>query len=190
VNRSSTSKLGLRQLTVIALIGVMILVAKTVLRMPIKVSGHGGVLWIAALLVGRTAVNYRAAATLMGLIGGVLVAILLPSDTLMLLTVAKYVLPGIVIDVLAPSFGQRFDGVFPAMVTGAAAHASKVLVDLIEGVIAGLPGGVLFAGFTVTLLLHIAFGALGGLIAAFVLRALIRAGVPQLSDLAEPGGVE
>jgi hypothetical protein len=184
-----TSKLGVRRMTVIALVAVMILVAKMVLRMPIKVSGHAGVLWIAALLIGRAVVRYPGAATLMGLLGGTLVAVFAPADAAMFFTVAKYMLPGLVIDVLAPLLGERFDLLLPAIISGSAAHASKVLVDLMQGLAAGLSGSVLMAGLTVELLLHIAFGALGGLVAALVLRALIRAQIPQLVEVADRGDV-
>ena len=169
-------------MTVIALVAVLVLVAKTVLRVPIKVSGHAGVLWIAALMIGRSAVRYPAAATIMGLIGGTLVAVFQPSDAGSLFTVLKYVLPGIALDLLAPLVGGRFDHVVPAMISGAAAHATKVLVDVVQGLVAGIPGPLLYAGLTVSLALHIAFGALGGLIAAQIVGILIRAQVPQMAS--------
>jgi ABC-type thiamin/hydroxymethylpyrimidine transport system permease subunit len=179
----TTSRFTTGQLTVIALVAVLVVIAKTVLRLPISVSGHGGVLWIAALIVGRAAVRRPGAATLMGFLGGMLVAIMQPSDAGMLLAVAKYVIPGIILDVLAPLFGDRFDRVPFAMLAGAAAHAGKVLVDVVQGYMAGLRGPLLVAGITSELLLHIAFGALGGLIAALLLRTLLRAGLPQFAGL-------
>jgi hypothetical protein len=169
-------------MTVIALVAVLVLVAKTVLRMPIKVSGHAGVLWIAALMVGRSAVRYPAAATIMGLIGGTLVAIFQPSDAGSLFTVLKYVLPGMMLDLLAPLVGGRFNHVVPAMIAGAAAHATKVLVDVVQGLVAGITGPLLYAGLTVSLVLHIVFGALGGLVAAQIVGILIRAQIPQMAD--------
>jgi ABC-type thiamin/hydroxymethylpyrimidine transport system permease subunit len=169
-----------RELTTIALVAVLVLVAKTVLRMPIKVSGHAGVLWIAALIVGRYVVRRPGAATLMGFIGGTLIAIFQPGDAGAMFTVAKYVLPGLVLDVLAPLLDDRFDRAIPAMLAGGLAHASKVAVDLVEGHIAGLRGPLLFTGLTISLVLHIAFGALGGLVAALALRTLIKAEVPQV----------
>jgi ABC-type thiamin/hydroxymethylpyrimidine transport system permease subunit len=174
-------------MTVIALVAVMIVVAKAVLRLPIKVPGHAGVLWIAAMLVGRAAVRRPGSATLMGLVGGTLVAFLSPSDAGILFAVAKYVLPGIVIDLLSPLFGDHLERIPYAMVVGAAAHASKVLVDTAQSLVAGVTGPLLVAGLTTTLLLHIAFGALGGLLAALLLKSLIKAGVPQLAPLAQGG---
>jgi len=175
-------------MTVIALVAVMVLVAKTVLRMPIKVSGHAGVLWIAALMVGRSAVRYPIAATLMGLIGGTLVAVFQPSDSGSLFTVLKYVLPGLTLDLLIPLVGGRFDHVVPAMIAGGAAHATKVVVDLAQGIVAGISGPLLYAGITVSLALHIAFGALGGLIAAKIVGVLVRAQVPQMADVRDRDG--
>ncbi|NTU71489.1 MAG: hypothetical protein HGB10_06685 [Coriobacteriia bacterium] len=192
MSRSQTSKLGVREMTVIALVAVLILIAKSVLRMPIKLPGHAGVLWIAALIVGRSVVRYPGAGALMGLLGGTLVAIFQPSDAAIFFTIAKYVLPGLVLDALAPLFGQRFDQFLPAIVAGALAHSAKVAVDLVQGWAAGLTGAVLATGITLQLVLHIAFGALGGLVAALILRTLIRAQIPQLAGIAEsaaPPGV-
>lgn len=183
MSRFTTSKIGTRQMTVIALVAVLMLIAKMSLRLPIKVSGHGGVLWIAALLVGVAVVRRPGAATLMGLVGGTLVAIFQPADAAAFFTVAKYVLPGLVLDVLAPLLDYRFDHMLPAIFAGAAAHGSKVLVDVLQSMAAGLSGSVLMAGVTMELLLHIAFGALGGLVGALVLRVLIRARIPQLAEI-------
>jgi hypothetical protein len=175
-------------MTVIALVAIMILVGKTVLRIPIRVSGHSGVLWIAALVIGRGVVRRPGAATLMALIGGVLVAMMQPSDAGFFFTVAKYVAAGVVLDVLTPLLGGRLDHLLPAVVAGAAAHAAKVSVDLLQGVAAGVPGPVLALGLTAELALHIGFGALGGFVGALVLRALIRARIPQLRGVIDEGG--
>ncbi len=188
MTKLNTHKIPIRDLTVITLVAVLVLVSKSVLRMPIKVPGHAGVLWIAALMVGRSAVRYPFSATLMGLLGGTLVALMQPSDAGPVFTVLKYVLPGMVLDVIVVPLGGRFDQVLPAMFAGAAAHATKVVVDVGQSLVAGITGPLLFAGLTVSLVLHIAFGALGGLIAAKIVGLLIRARVPQMIDPAGRGG--
>jgi hypothetical protein len=177
--------IGASDLTVIALVGVLILVGKTALRFGIALSGHGGVLWIAALIVGRSVVRRRWAGTMMGLTGGLLVAFLSPGTDGML-NVAKYVLPGLTLDLLMPLFGQRLDRAAPAAIAGAAAHATKVLVDVFVGVIAGLSPALIFVGLGLNVTLHVGFGALGGILAAGVLVALHRARIPQLRYLDEP----
>jgi hypothetical protein len=174
--------------TVIALVAVMILVGKTVLRFPIHLSGHAGVLWIAALLIGRGVVRRRGAATMMGLVGGLLVGFVQPNDAGLLFTVAKYVVCGAALDVLTPLLGGRLDRLLPAVVAGATAHAAKVAVDLVQGLVAGVPASVLAPGLTVDLVLHIGFGVLAGLIAVFVLRALTVARIPQLAALEAEAG--
>ena len=188
MSRPGANRPTVQDMTVIALVAVLVLISKTVLRMPIKVSGHAGVLWIAALMVGRSAVRYPIAATLMGLLGGTLVAIFQPSDAGPLFTVFKYLMPGMVLDVLVLPLGGRFEKMVPAMVVGAAAHSTKVLVDVAQGLVAGITGPVLYMGLTVSLLLHIAFGALGGLIAAKIVEVLLRAQIPQMVGPRGRGG--
>lgn len=186
--KSSTQSRGLKaaDITVIALVAVLILLGKTVLRFGIQLSGHGGVLWIAALVVGRGVVRRRWAATMMAAVGGLLVAFLSPG-TDGFLNVLKYVLPGLTLDLLTPLFGNRLDRVVPATIAGAAAHATKVLVDIIPGLVAGLSTPVILAGIGVNVIPHLAFGALGGMIGAFVLIALHRAHIPQLAYLDNEG---
>lgn len=180
-------RIPVADMTVIALVGVMILVGKTVLRMPIQLSGHAGVLWIAALIIGVGVVRRPGAATLMALVGGLLVAFAQPSDSGLFFGVAKYVIPGMILDGLAPLLGRRFDRIVPAVAAGALAHAGKVAVDLVQSLIAGLPMSYIAVGLTADTVLHIAFGALGGLLAALVLRTLMRARIPQLAGLADEG---
>ena len=186
MSRRPNARIAIADMTVIALVGVMILVGKSLLRIPISVSGHAGVLWIAALVIGRGVVRRPGAATLMALVGGVLVAVMQPNDSGFFFAVAKYVVPGMLLDLLVPLLGGRLDRIVPAVVAGAAAHAGKVAVDLVQGLAAGVPTAVLALGLTASTALHIAFGALGGLLGALVLRGLMRARIPQLVDLAQP----
>lgn len=171
-------------ITVIALVSVMMLIGKTVLRVPINIPGHAGVIWIASMIVGRGAIRKPGAATVMGLIGGLLVAFAQPNDGGLFFTVAKYALVGFTLDMLAPLVG-RFDRIVPAVFAGAVAHGSKVAIDVIQDFVFGLPTWWIVTDLTKNLVLHIAFGALGGLLGALILQALIRARIPQLRDVSE-----
>lgn len=175
-------------LTVIALIGVAIVVGKTVLRLPIHLPGHSGIFWIAAMIVGRRIVRFNGAATMMGLVGGILVAIIQPSDGGFFFAVAKYVCAGVVLDLFTPLVAGRLDRLVPGILAGALAHTGKVVVDVAQSFAAGLPPSVIAAGLTIDTVAHIAFGALGGLIGVTILRTLVRARIPQLASLgdAEP----
>jgi len=186
MSRRPDARIAIADMTVIALIGVTMLVGKTLLRMPISVSGHAGVLWTAALVIGRGVVRRPGSAVLMGAVGGMLIAVFQPSDGGFFFAVAKYVAAGAVLDIMAPLVGERLDRIAPAVVAGALAHTGKVAVDLVQGIVAGVTAPVLAAGLTAETLLHIGFGALGGLIGALVLRALIRARIPQLAGIADP----
>ena len=179
----SSNGIPVAEMTVFALVAVMMLLAKTITRMPIKTSGHSGLLWIAALVIGRGVARQRWAATLMGVVGGLLVAIFQPTHAGLLLDAAKYIVPGIVLDLLYPLLG-RLDRVVPAMFAGAIAHASKVAVDVLQAIVVHLGDrtAAYWALYTLarSTVGHVLFGALGGLLGALVLKALIRAKIPQL----------
>ena len=186
--RSGASRgIPVAEMTVFALVAVMMLLAKFMTRMPIKLPGHSGLLWMAALVIGRGVVKRPTAATLMGVVGGVLVAMFEPTRSGPFLVAAKYIVPGIVLDLLYPLLGS-LDRLVPAVFAGAIAHTSKVGVDVVEQIVLHL--GDRTASFWALYTLahdtvgHIVFGALGGMLGAFVLKALIRAKIPQLRDRA------
>lgn len=175
------------EITVMALVGVFILVGKVLLRMPVKTSGHAGVLWIAALIIGRGVVRRPGAATIMAFVGGALIVMFFPNASGLFFPILKYVVPGMVLDVLAWAFGDRLYRIGPAIFTGAVAHVSKIPIDYLELVLKGIPAAIRNVQISADTVLHIGFGALGGLIGALVLKALIRARIPQLRDLPSEG---
>ena len=64
------------QLVLLALFAALIVVAKISLRLPIQLSGHSGLFWMAIMVVGAGIVNKRGAASLIGLTSGILAAFL------------------------------------------------------------------------------------------------------------------
>ncbi len=191
VSKPAPRGIAVADITVIALVAVMIVLGKTITRIPISVSGHGGVLWIAALVIGRAIVRRPWAGTLMGVVGGLLVVMFQPSEAGPLFGALKYIVPGMVLDGLYPLLG-RFDQAVPAMLAGAAAHLSKVVVDFVQSfLLAGANSNaakIALVTLATETLGHLLFGILGGLLAAFVLKALIRAKIPQLRGRPEEGG--
>ena len=176
--------LTLRDRVVIALVSTLIIVAKFYLRLPLHTPGHTGFFWMALLIVGIGVIKRPGAGTLIGLLTGVLATIFLPSQQGILVFV-KYFTPGVVADVLWMVFRGGFDRYAIAVVVGASANAAKLLASYLLGMLLGIPAGYLALGVGLAATTHVVFGALGGLIGAYILQRLERAGIPGTSPAEE-----
>ena len=168
--------LSLRSRVIIALVAALIVSAKFFFRVPLHVPGHSGFFWMALLLIGVAIVGKPPAGTLIGLISGVLATFVISGSQGMFVGI-KYLVPGIVVDLLFVLLGGALDRYPVAMVVGAAANASKLAAAYLFGLVAGAPAGYLALGLGAASVSHIVFGALGGLIAAYVINRLGKAGI-------------
>ena len=64
--------LTLRDLLLIALVAALCMLAKQLLRLPVNVPGHSGVLWVALFVICRGLVDKRGTGVLLGLVAGLL----------------------------------------------------------------------------------------------------------------------
>jgi hypothetical protein len=168
--------LPLRARLAIALVAALIVAGKFYLRLPIHVPGHSGVIWMALLIAGVGIVGRPWAGTLIGLLSGALATFFLPGKEGLLVGV-KYLVPGVMVDILLPLMGRRLDRYIVAIVIGAAAHASKLAASYLMGLAAGISQDYLALGIGLAATLHVGFGALGGALGAVVLKLLRTAGV-------------
>jgi hypothetical protein len=172
-----------REIVLIALVSALIIASRALLRLPLHIPGHSGVLWMAFLIVGRGLVRRPTAGTLIGLVTGVVAVALVPGKE-GVLTAVKYIVPGITVDLITPMFGGRLDRPIPAALVAATAHVAKLMSALIMGVALGIPSGFLALGLGFAAATHLGFGVIGGLLGAFILARLERAGViPPISGV-------
>jgi hypothetical protein len=147
----------------LVLLGVGAVALPTMLRLPLKLPGHQGLVWMALLMSGRTVSRYRWAASISG-VGAGLTA-LLPlwgsDDPIFWLT---YLVPSLVIDAGLPLAQRWRMQPWSLAVLAGLAHGTKPLLRLVFGALAGWPYGSLLGGVLYPLTLHILFGAIGGLI--------------------------
>ncbi len=176
--------LTLRDRLTIALISTLIIVAKFYLRLPLHTPGHTGFFWMALLVVGVGVIGRPGAGTMIGLLTAILATVFLPSQQGVLVGV-KYFVPGLVVDLLWFVFRGGFDRYAIAVVVGATANAAKLTASYLLGLLLGIPAGYLALGVGLAATTHVVFGALGGLIGAYVLRRLQRAGIPRTSPAEE-----
>ena len=151
------------------LLGVGSVVLPAILRSPLKLPGHQGLVSMALLMSGRTLSRYRWAASVSSVGAGM--TALLPlwgsDDPILWLT---YLVPGLVIDVGLLFAGRWREQMWFLALLAGLAYGTKPLLRLAAGAIFGWPYGSLLSGVLYPLVLHILFGAIGGLIGVGVVR--------------------
>lgn len=151
------------------------MVAKLALRLPIQMSGHSGVFWMAIIIVATGVVPKPGAASLVGLSSGMIAAFLGMGDFGAINTFLSYAMVGVGVD-LALLLLRNPENLVVAALTGAIGHLSKFLVKWMLGILAGAPVGLVALGLVRALVGYIIFGALGGLLGGLTLAALSWAG--------------
>ncbi|HOW83644.1 MAG TPA: ECF transporter S component [Spirochaetota bacterium] len=163
------------QLFLLAFFAALIVVAKIALHLPLQLSGHSGIFWMAIIIVSSRVVPKPGAASLVGLTSGIMAAFLGLGDLGALNTLLSYSMAGVGAD-LALILLRDPENYFCAALAGVFGHMAKFMVKWIFGMIAGAPAGFVALGLAKALAGYILFGALGGFLGALTLRALRRAG--------------
>lgn len=164
------------QLILLALFAALVVVAKIALRLPIQISGHSGIFWMAIVVVAAGVVPKPGAASLVGLTSGILAAFLGMGDFGGLNTFLSYTVIGVGTDLALLLLGRNIENLVVAALVGAIGHIGKILVKWAFGALTGAPVGFVALGLANAFLSYIVFGALGGILGALTLIALRRAG--------------
>ena len=164
------------QLILLALFSALIVVAKIALRLPLQLSGHSGIFWMAIVIVAAGVVPKRGAASLVGLTSGLLAAFLGMGDFGALNTFLSYAAIGVGTDVALWLLGGNPENWLVAVLAATIGHFCKFLVKWGMATVAGAPVGFVALGLLRAVIGYVVFGALGGLLGALTLRALRRAG--------------
>jgi len=163
------------QLILLALFAALIVVAKIALRLPLQMPGHSGIFWMAIIIIAAGVVPKRGAASLVGLTSGIMAAFLGLGDFGALDTLLSYTAVGVGSD-LALLLLRNPENLVVAALVGALGHLGKFLVKWAIAGVAGAPAGFVALGLARSLVGYIIFGVLGGLLGAFTLAALRKAG--------------
>ncbi len=164
------------QLILLALFAALIVVAKIALRLPLQLSGHSGVFWMAIVIVAAGVVPKVGAASLVGLTSGLIAGFLGMGDFGALNTFLSYIMVGVGTDLALLLLGRAPENLVVAAIAATFGHFCKFLVKWGLGALTGAPVGFVALGLAKAIVGYLVFGALGGLLGALTLRALRRAG--------------
>jgi hypothetical protein len=179
-----TGALDLRDLVLLALVAALCVMSKQVLRLPIHVPGHSGVLWVALFVVARGLVAKRGAGVMLGIVTGVLATFMGFGDQGPF-EWTKWVAAGITLEVLAIVLPGDLRSPFKAMITGAGVHLAKLASMVLVSLALRLPLGFVALGLGWSATTHVVFGVAGGLLGGLALRELRR--IPAIDARARGG---
>ena len=155
----------------IALIAALCMLSKLLLRIPLHVPGHSGVLWVALFVICRGLVDKRGSGVLLGVVTGVLAQFMGFGDVGPL-EWTKWVAAGLILEALTFLIPGDLRSFPKAIVVGAGLHLGKLAALTLAGVILQVPFALLFLGLGYSATMHAVFGALGGFLGALALRQL------------------
>jgi hypothetical protein len=173
--------LTLRDLLLLVLVADLAMLAKAFLRTPIHVPGHSGLLWISLLVVGRGLVDKPGAGLVLGGVAGA-VATFLGMGRAGPFEWTKYFVAGVLLEIMVLVLPGPLTALWKAALVGAVAHLGKLAAMLLVSLALQLPAGFIVLGLGVSTTTHVAFGALGGVIGALLLRELRRVPMFAPSD--------
>jgi hypothetical protein len=173
ISNALAAKVGLTALEILALIGIgmigVLLHAK--FRVPLRLPGHHGVVYM-ALLIGGRLLSKKPYASSLSSVGAALM-LMFPlgfKDPFMPLI---YLLPGFITDLGWRIFGnshKKFNIWMLALVCGVS-YMTIPLSRIIITTITGFPYGSFITGFIWPTLTHFVFGFAGGLAGTALIRA-------------------
>ncbi len=161
------------ELLLLAVFAALVVVGNVALRLPVKMPGHSGVVWMALLVVARGVVPKLGAASSVGVFSGLLAAFVGVGDKGGLDTLLSYTAAGAGVDAVS---GLAPRGALTCAVAGLVGNLAKLGVKVLLELWIGIPTGFLVLGRTYPALTHTVFGLAGGYLGALVIAALRRAG--------------
>jgi hypothetical protein len=134
------------------------------LRVPLKLPGHHGIIFMALLLSGRLISNKKFASSYSSI--GAAAMLLIPFGFKDPFLPVIYLFPGFIIDLFFNTFKKiNFHLLFLAVICGLA-YMTIPITRLVITLITGFPFGSFVGGFLYPISTHFIFGFAGGLIPA------------------------
>lgn len=149
------------EIILLAGIGAAGVLIHAYLRMPMKLPGHHGVIYMALLLSGRLISNKKFASSFSSI--GAAVMLLIPLGFKDPFIPVIYLFPGYLVDICYNTFAANKKVFLLAIVCGLA-YMTIPITRIFITLVTGFPYGSFATGFLYPLFTHFAFGLVGGLI--------------------------
>jgi ABC-type thiamin/hydroxymethylpyrimidine transport system permease subunit len=173
---SARSYFTLNEIALMSLMGGLVFVMKTALRMPLGIPGHTGIFLVIPVIVGAAIIQKPGSGTYIGLVSGLLLSFF-GIGRMHVFDMFLYTALGASTDVTGYIFRYRMDSIPVGILAGIAGNLAKMLVNFAINLAIGVPLVVVAVGAGISAISHVFFGALGGLLSAYLVARLIKTGV-------------
>ena len=161
------NKFSLREAIYLGFCAAFIIITRVMLTVHLKIPGHA----MFFLLLGRGSVPKTGAATMVGLIAGVL-SVLLGLGKEGPLVALKFLLPGVVVDVGGAVYPGLASSYAASAIVGTISSASRFVIFLLIELLMGMEKEVVLGQAVFSFILYIIFGGLGSLMVPPIIRRL------------------
>lgn len=170
-------KMGLSDILRATMFGILTAVSTDILQLPLHMPGHTSIWWMGVLLLGKGLVRKNGSGIIMGIVSGIL-AVILGMGKEGMFVFFKYFIPGMLLDFIAPLYMYKLESMALGAICGALISLSKLAASIAVGMIINIPLIFLTLGLGYVAICHVIYGAVGGALAAIILKRL----KPRLSN--------
>lgn len=173
---SFMKRMTLQEAICLGFCATFIVIARAVFRLHLNIPGHAMFFTLFFIILGRGCVPRLGAATLVGLVAGLLCTLLGMGKGGPLI-ILKFLIPGLIVDVggiIYPGFPRKY---LACAVIGAIAAASRFLTIIIVEWIVGMDWALILQHAVISSSFGVLFGTAGSLMAPPVIRRLTASGL-------------
>jgi len=165
------NKFSLREAIYLGFCAAFIIITRVMLTVHLKIPGHAMFFTMFFLLLGRGSVPKTGAATMVGLIAGLLSALLGLGKEGPLVAL-KFLLPGVIVDVGGAVYRGLPSSYAASAIVGTIASASRFVLFLAIELLMGMEKELVLGQAVFSFILYIIFGGLGSLMVPPIIRRL------------------
>ena len=164
-------KISLKDALFLGFCAVFLLSTRAILRLHLKVPGHSMFFTLFFLLIARGCVQHRLAASFCAMLAGIM-AVILGMGKGGPLILIKFILPGLIVDLMAGILPGLFQSVALCMLTAALAAATRFFSSYLIDSLAGMQSDIVLQHALIKSVGNILFGMAGGMAVPAVIRKL------------------
>lgn len=165
------NKFTLREAIYLGFCAAFIVITRVMLLLHLKIPGHAMFFTMFFLLLGRGSVPKTGAATLVGLIAGLLGALLGLGKEGPLVAL-KFLLPGVIVDLGGVIYPGLPSSYIACIIVGTVASATRFVTFLAVELLIGMEKELILGHAVVSFILYVVFGGFGSLIVPPIIRRL------------------